>query len=64
MPKLSPVEIQFRKKHAIYFTCDEKFSLDHKCASKHYFLIQSVEEVIPEMDHQINCPDIVIVDTT
>ena len=49
--KLSPPEIQFRREHRLCFTCDEKFSPGHKCFAKHYFLIQSVEEVLDDMDN-------------
>jgi len=43
--KLSPVEIQFRQDKGLCFTCDEKYSPSHKCTTKHYFLIQSMEEI-------------------
>ncbi|XP_072056245.1 uncharacterized protein [Arachis hypogaea] len=48
--KLSPIEIQFRHDKGLCFTCDEKFSPSHKCSSKHYFIIQSVEELPPDQD--------------
>jgi len=43
--KLSPAEIQFRREKGHCFTCDDKFLPNHKCKSKHYFLIQSIEEI-------------------
>jgi len=57
MRKLSPTEIQFRREHNLCFTCDAKFSLGHKCAAKHYFLIQSAKEVNTELDQHIEDPD-------
>jgi len=38
--KLSPAEIQLRKEKGLGFTCDDMFLPNHKCKSKHYFLIQ------------------------
>jgi len=38
-----PTEIQFWREHSFCYTYDEKFTPVHKCASKHYFLIQSVK---------------------
>jgi len=64
MQKLSPTEIQFRREHNLCFTCDAKFSPGHKCAAKHYFIIKSVEEVIPESDHQSTDTDNVAIDTS
>jgi len=64
MRKLSPTEIQFRREHNLCFTCDAKFSLGHRCAAKHYFIIQSVEKVIPESDHQSTDIDNVVIDTS
>jgi len=53
MRKLSPTKIQFRREHNLCFTCDAKFSPSHKCATKQYFIIQSVEEVLTEPEQQI-----------
>ncbi|XLU70633.1 hypothetical protein S245_029686 [Arachis hypogaea] len=46
--KLSSTEIQFRRDRGLYFTCDERYTPAHKCSSKHYFLIQTLEEVPEE----------------
>jgi len=43
--KLSLVEIQFKRDKGLCFTCDEKYSQSHKCTTKHYFLVQSMEEI-------------------
>jgi len=51
MRKLSPTKIQFCKENNLCFTCDEKFTPDHKCAAKHYFIIQYVEEVPSEIEN-------------
>ncbi|XP_025635201.2 uncharacterized protein [Arachis hypogaea] len=53
MHKLTPMEIQFRREKGICFTCDERYSPSHKCASKHYFLVQTVEEVPTDQDSAI-----------
>ncbi|XP_072073959.1 uncharacterized protein [Arachis hypogaea] len=45
MCKLSPMDIQFWREKGLCSTCDERYSLSHRCATKHYFLIQSVEEL-------------------
>jgi len=37
--KLTPAEIQFWRTNDLCFTCDDKFSPSHHCASKHYFII-------------------------
>ncbi|XP_057723463.1 uncharacterized protein LOC130939370 [Arachis stenosperma] len=52
------MEIQFRREKGIYFTCDERYSPSHKCASKHYFLIQTVEEVPTDQDSAIEIPEV------
>ena len=43
--KLSPIDIQFRREKGLWLSCDEKYSLTHKCANKHYFLLQTTKEV-------------------
>jgi len=45
MRKLSLTEIQFHRENNLCSTCDEKFTLAHKCEAKHYLIIQSIEEV-------------------
>ncbi|RYR38078.1 hypothetical protein Ahy_A09g043029 [Arachis hypogaea] len=60
--KLSPTEIQFRREKGLCFTCDERFSPSHKCATKHYFLIQTTEAIpedppIKEENTEIKQPD-------
>ncbi|RYR51254.1 hypothetical protein Ahy_A06g026281 [Arachis hypogaea] len=56
--KLTPMEIQFRREKGICFTYDERYSPSHKCASKHYFLIQTVEEVPTNRDSVIEIPEV------
>ncbi|XP_025628555.1 uncharacterized protein [Arachis hypogaea] len=58
MRKLTPMEIQFRREKGICFTCDERYSPSHKCASKHCFLIQTVEEVPTDQDSAIEIPEV------
>jgi len=55
--KLTPAEIQFRCENNLCFTCDDKFSPSHRCASKHYFIIQSLEE-LPLDQEQITTADL------
>ena len=47
---MSPTEIQFRRVNGLCFTCDEKYTPTHKCKAKHYFIIQSIEELPPESE--------------
>ncbi|RYQ91549.1 hypothetical protein Ahy_B09g097479 [Arachis hypogaea] len=59
MSKLSPMD--FRREKGLRFTCDERYSLSHRCAAKHYFLIQSVkelpwEEIVVEENLEIKQP--------
>ena len=54
LKKLSPADIQFRREKGLCFTCDEKYAPTHKCANKHYVLLQSSEEMddpIVELDY-------------
>ncbi|RYQ82493.1 hypothetical protein Ahy_B10g101081 [Arachis hypogaea] len=48
LQKLSPIKIQFRRVNGLCFTCDEKFSFSHYCASKQYFIIQTLEDILVE----------------
>ncbi|XP_015967238.1 uncharacterized protein LOC107490956 [Arachis duranensis] len=58
MHKLTSMEIQFRQEKGICFTCDERYSPSHKCASKHYFLIQTVEKVPTDQDSAIEISEV------
>jgi len=49
--KLTHVENQFRRANGLCFTCDEKFSPSHCCASKPYFIIQFLEELPLDQEH-------------
>jgi len=60
MIKLSPAEIQLCRENNICFTCDEKFTPGHKCATKHYFIIQSVEEVPSDTKNSDDFTDTVV----
>lgn len=45
-PQIAPVkrmttaEMQLRREKGLCYTCDEKFSLSHKCPNKHYYVLQ------------------------
>jgi len=56
---LTPADIQFRREKGICFTCDEKYSPSHRCANKHYFLLQCEDEIPPEPDPNIQSQQIV-----
>lgn len=38
--KMSAAEMQLRREKGLCYTCDEKFSLTHKCPNKHYYVLQ------------------------
>ena len=48
LKKLTPVDIQFRHDKGLCFTCDERYTLNHRFTNKHYFLIQTAEEIEPD----------------
>jgi len=45
LKRLTPADIQFRRKKEICFTCDEKYFPTYWCANKHYFLLQCEDEI-------------------
>jgi len=53
LKRLTPADIQFRREKGICFTCDEKYSLTHQCANKHYFLLQCEDEIPSELDPNV-----------
>jgi len=57
--KLSPAEVQLRREKGLCFTCDEKYSLNHKCPNKHYFFLQIVEDenLLSTEDNNIIAPE-------
>lgn len=38
--RMSAAEMQLRREKGLCYTCDEKFSLSHKCPNKHYYILQ------------------------
>jgi len=42
--KLSPAEVQLRREKGLCFTCDEKYSLSHRCPNKQYLWLHLDEE--------------------
>ncbi|XP_019455099.1 PREDICTED: uncharacterized protein LOC109356222 [Lupinus angustifolius] len=38
--RMSAAEMQIRREKGLCFTCDEKFSFNHKCPNKQYYLLQ------------------------
>ena len=60
LKKLSPMDIQFRREKGLCFTCDDKYSLTHKCANKHYFLLHTTEEV-DDLVAELEYPQLVVV---
>jgi len=59
LKRLTPTDIQFRREKGICFTCDEKYSLNHGCVNKHYFLLAYEDEIPPEPDPNIQSQQIV-----
>jgi len=53
LKRLTPADIQFRQEKGICFTCVEKYSPTHRCANKHYFLLQCEDEIPPEPDPNV-----------
>ena len=39
LKRLTPADIQCRREKGLCFTCDEHYTLNHKCANKHYYLL-------------------------
>lgn len=48
--KLTPDDIQLRRKQNIYFACDEKWFRGHKCKVKHIFLLEGLLDVNEEVE--------------
>lgn len=46
--RLSAAEMQLRREKGLCYTCDEKFSLTHKCPNKHFYVLQ-IDETEPEI---------------
>nr|KYP39590.1 Transposon Ty3-G Gag-Pol polyprotein [Cajanus cajan] len=42
--KMSPAEMQSRRERGLCFTCDERFSANHRCPNKQYLLLQVEDE--------------------
>ncbi|WVY94508.1 hypothetical protein V8G54_033596 [Vigna mungo] len=49
--KFTAAEIQLRKKKGLCFTCDEKFTMNHRCPNKQYFVLQVDEDVPIDVQH-------------
>lgn len=49
---MSAAEMQLRREKGLCYTCDEKFTLNHKCPNKHYYVLQmdDGEPEITELD--------------
>ena len=41
---MSPAEMQLRRDKGVCYTCDEKFSWQHKCPNRHIMILQSDDE--------------------
>nr|KYP44409.1 hypothetical protein KK1_034096 [Cajanus cajan] len=41
--------MQVRRDKGLCFTCDDKFSPNHKCPNKQYFVLQCEEDDEPEL---------------
>lgn len=50
--RMSAAEMQLRREKGLCYTCDEKFSLTHKCPNKHYYVLQldETEDIVAEED--------------
>jgi len=59
LKRLTPADIQFYREKGICFTCDEKYSPNHRCANKHYFLFQCEDEIPSEPDPNVQGQQIV-----
>nr|KYP46439.1 Transposon Ty3-I Gag-Pol polyprotein [Cajanus cajan] len=55
--KLTSAEMQLRRDKGICFTCDDKFSPNHRCPNKQYFVLQWEEDDEPEL--QPEPPDVI-----
>ncbi|KAJ1411038.1 Aspartic peptidase domain superfamily [Sesbania bispinosa] len=47
--KMTPAEMQVRREKGLCYTCDDKFTPQHKCPNRH-FMIMQVEDEIPETE--------------
>lgn len=50
--KMSPAEMQLRREKGLCYTCDDKFSINHKCPNRQYLLLLGDDEdtFTPELE--------------
>lgn len=46
--RMTAAEMQLRREKGLCYTCDEKFTLSHKCPNKHYYVLQ-MDDTEPEI---------------
>ncbi|XP_020206869.1 uncharacterized protein LOC109791920 [Cajanus cajan] len=51
--KMTPTEMQIRREKGLCYTCDERFSPNHRCPNKHYMILQVDEEQCTHEDNVI-----------
>ncbi|WVZ24525.1 hypothetical protein V8G54_003069 [Vigna mungo] len=49
--KFTAAEMQLRHEKGLCFTCDEKFTMSHRCPNKQYFVLQVDEDEILDVQH-------------
>ena len=48
--RISPLEMQLRRDKGLCFTCDEKYSLNHRCPNKHMMVFETEEDEGPMVE--------------
>ncbi|WVZ07870.1 hypothetical protein V8G54_021216 [Vigna mungo] len=49
--KFTAAEMQLHRQKGLCFTCDEKFTMNHRCPNKQYFVLQVDEDVPIDVQH-------------
>nr|KYP41837.1 hypothetical protein KK1_036762 [Cajanus cajan] len=49
--KLTAAEMQLHQEKGLCFTCDDKFTMSHRCPNKQYFVLQVDEDVVLDVQH-------------
>nr|KYP73406.1 hypothetical protein KK1_006031 [Cajanus cajan] len=56
--KMTQAEMQVRREKGLCYTCDDKFTPQHRCPNRHYMILQ-VEEEASQVENTISEPELI-----